>query len=114
MKRDVGERSYSLNRLKSLAAFCPEILNGLQIMYLEVSVAFSLLDLGRGKGIHREFVKNKVLSDGYVCSALVDMYEKMKCGCLDMVKEVLEQMPRKYLCLEFTEYKYIELCNRFN
>ena len=49
-----------LNRLKSVVASCPEILLDLQIVNFEISIAFSLMDLERGKGIHWELVKNKV------------------------------------------------------
>ncbi|CAK7339287.1 unnamed protein product [Dovyalis caffra] len=52
-----------------------------------------LLDLERGKEIHRELVENGFVLDGFVSSALVDMYGK--CGCLEMAKVVFEQMPRK-------------------
>ncbi|GAV62099.1 PPR domain-containing protein/PPR_2 domain-containing protein [Cephalotus follicularis] len=52
-----------------------------------------LLDLERGIGIHKELQDKGFVLDDYVSSALVDMYGK--CGCLDMAKEVFEQVPRK-------------------
>ena len=58
-----------------------------------VSACARLLDLERGREIHRELVQNRVVLDSFVSSALVDMYGK--CGCLDMAKEVFEQVPRK-------------------
>ncbi|XP_023513314.1 pentatricopeptide repeat-containing protein At5g27110 [Cucurbita pepo subsp. pepo] len=58
-----------------------------------VSSCARLLNLGRGKEIHRELIDRSVLLDAFVLSALVDMYGK--CGCLEMAKEVFEQIPRK-------------------
>ncbi|KAG6570414.1 Pentatricopeptide repeat-containing protein, partial [Cucurbita argyrosperma subsp. sororia] len=58
-----------------------------------VSSCARLLNLERGKEIHRELIDRSVLLDAFVLSALVDMYGK--CGCLEMAKEVFEQIPRK-------------------
>ncbi|KAL6199656.1 hypothetical protein ACLB2K_029439 [Fragaria x ananassa] len=58
-----------------------------------ISSCARLLDLERGREIHKALIKNRVDLDSFVSSALVDMYGK--CGCLDMAKEVFEQVPRK-------------------
>lgn len=58
-----------------------------------ISSCARLLDLERGKGIHMELVRKGFVLDGFISSALVDMYGK--CGCLDMAIEVFERMPRK-------------------
>lgn len=58
-----------------------------------VSSCTRLLNLERGKEIHRELIDRGILLDAFVLSALVDMYGK--CGCLEMAKEVFEQIPRK-------------------
>ncbi|XP_050369748.1 pentatricopeptide repeat-containing protein At5g27110 [Argentina anserina] len=58
-----------------------------------VSSCARLLDLERGRHIHEELIRNRVVLDSFVTCALVDMYGK--CGCLDMAKEVFEQVPRK-------------------
>uniref|UniRef100_A0A2N9FNR3 Uncharacterized protein n=1 Tax=Fagus sylvatica TaxID=28930 RepID=A0A2N9FNR3_FAGSY len=52
-----------------------------------------LLDLERGKEIHMELVRKGFELDGFISSALVDMYGK--CGCLDMAIEVFEHISRK-------------------
>ncbi|XP_010545545.1 PREDICTED: pentatricopeptide repeat-containing protein At5g27110-like [Tarenaya hassleriana] len=60
---------------------------------LAISACSRILDLERGKEIHRECVNKGLVSDEYVSSALVDMYGK--CGCLEMAREIFEHMPRK-------------------
>ncbi|WCJ28839.1 Tetratricopeptide repeat (TPR)-like superfamily protein [Euphorbia peplus] len=60
-----------------------------------ISSCARLLDLERGREIHREIVRNGVRLDHFICSALVDMYGK--CGCLDVAKGVFEEMERKTL-----------------
>lgn len=54
-----------------------------------ISSCARLMDLERGKEIHKEFIKDGFVSDSYISSALVDMYGK--CGCLEMAREVFEQ-----------------------
>lgn len=54
-----------------------------------------LLDLKRGKEIHQELDKRRFPLDGFVGSALLDMYGK--CGDLEKAKEIFEQLPRKTL-----------------
>ncbi|XP_022756154.1 pentatricopeptide repeat-containing protein At5g27110-like [Durio zibethinus] len=58
-----------------------------------ISSCARLMDLERGKEIHREMVKNGLVLDGFLRSALVDMYGK--CGCIKMAREVFEQIPEK-------------------
>ncbi|XP_010031730.2 pentatricopeptide repeat-containing protein At5g27110 [Eucalyptus grandis] len=58
-----------------------------------ISSCARLLDLERGKKIHEELVKSRFKLDGFVCSALVDMYGK--CGCLEIAREIFEQIPQK-------------------
>ncbi|OWM69147.1 hypothetical protein CDL15_Pgr025334 [Punica granatum] len=58
-----------------------------------ISSCSRLLDLERGKEIHGELVKCGLPLDGFVGSALVDMYGK--CGELEKAKEIFEQMPEK-------------------
>ncbi|KAL5565868.1 hypothetical protein UlMin_029032 [Ulmus minor] len=52
-----------------------------------------LLDLEKGKEIHKELIRSGYVLDGFVSSSLVDMYAK--CGCLDMAKEVFDQITTK-------------------
>lgn len=52
-----------------------------------------LLDLERGKEIHRELIRCRFPLDGFVGSALVDMYGK--CADLEKAKEIFEQIPKK-------------------
>ncbi|XP_054799478.1 pentatricopeptide repeat-containing protein At5g27110 [Prosopis cineraria] len=58
-----------------------------------ISSCAKLLDLDRGREIHKELVSSVFLSDSFVSSALVDMYGK--CGDLEMAIEIFEQIPRK-------------------
>lgn len=58
-----------------------------------ISSCARLLDLERGRQIHRELMMTGFLHDGYISSALVDMYGK--CGCLHTAREVFEKIPRK-------------------
>lgn len=58
-----------------------------------ISSCARLLDLERGKKIREELTKRGVWLDGFVSSSLVDMYGK--CGCLEMAKEVFENIPSK-------------------
>ncbi|GMH07627.1 hypothetical protein Nepgr_009467 [Nepenthes gracilis] len=58
-----------------------------------ISSCARLLDLERGKKIHWELLQNGFVLDEFVSSALVDMYGK--CGCLEIAREVFEQIPRK-------------------
>ncbi|KAL1220849.1 Pentatricopeptide repeat-containing protein [Cardamine amara subsp. amara] len=60
-----------------------------------ISACSRLLYLERGKEIHRKYVKKGFESDEYVNSALVDMYGK--CDCLEMAREIFQQMPKKSL-----------------
>lgn len=62
-------------------------------LVVAISSCARLLDLERGKEIHKEAIEAGLLSDGFVRSSLVDMYGK--CGCLEMAKEVFEQILRK-------------------
>ncbi|KAL8143225.1 hypothetical protein V2J09_016257 [Rumex salicifolius] len=58
-----------------------------------ISSSARLLDLERGKQIHSELLLNGFVLDGFVSSALVDMYGK--CGCLETAIELFKQIPRK-------------------
>ncbi|XP_044478722.1 pentatricopeptide repeat-containing protein At5g27110-like [Mangifera indica] len=58
-----------------------------------ISSCSRLFDLERGKEIHEKFMKDGIVFDSYVGSALVDMYGK--CGCLEMARDVFEQIPVK-------------------
>lgn len=58
-----------------------------------ISSCARLFDLERGMKIHKELIKDRLVLDSFVTSALVDMYGK--CGCLDMAKDVFEQIPIK-------------------
>ncbi|XVF04870.1 hypothetical protein REPUB_Repub05bG0122300 [Reevesia pubescens] len=58
-----------------------------------ISSCARLMDLERGKEIHRELDKIGLVFDGFLGSALVDMYGK--CGCIEMAREVFEQIPEK-------------------
>ncbi|CAL9231828.1 unnamed protein product [Arabidopsis halleri] len=60
-----------------------------------ISVCSRLLDLERGKEIHRKYLMKGFELDEYVNSALVDMYGR--CDCLEMAREVFQQMRRKSL-----------------
>ncbi|XP_028781346.1 pentatricopeptide repeat-containing protein At5g27110 [Neltuma alba] len=60
---------------------------------IAISSCARLLDLDRGKEIHKELAGSVFLSDSFVSSALVDMYGK--CGDLEMAKEIFEQIPRR-------------------
>ncbi|CAA0405072.1 unnamed protein product [Arabidopsis thaliana] len=73
--------------------------SGFEPNSISITVALSacsrLLYLERGKEIHRKYVKRGFELDEYVNSALVDMYGK--CDCLEMAREVFQQMTRKSL-----------------
>lgn len=58
-----------------------------------VSSCGRLLNVGRGKEIHKEVLRNGFAFDDFVSSALVDMYGK--CGCLVTAKEIFEKIQRK-------------------
>ncbi|KAF5747804.1 pentatricopeptide repeat-containing protein [Tripterygium wilfordii] len=58
-----------------------------------ISSCARLLEVERGMEIHMEMLKDGRLLDGYVRSALVDMYGK--CGFLEIAKQVFEQIPAK-------------------
>lgn len=58
-----------------------------------ISSCARLLDLERGREIHKELINSGFQMDSFVSSALVDMYGK--CGQLEMAIEVFEQMPNK-------------------
>ncbi|GLU18882.1 hypothetical protein SLE2022_351590 [Rubroshorea leprosula] len=58
-----------------------------------ISACARLKDLERGKEIHRESMKDRFLLDGFLGSALVDMYGK--CGCIELAKEIFEGIPEK-------------------
>ncbi|KAF9605695.1 hypothetical protein IFM89_018038 [Coptis chinensis] len=57
------------------------------------SACTKLSELDRGRKIHEDLVRSGFVLDGYISSALVDMYGK--CGYLDMARAVFEQIPRK-------------------
>ncbi|KAI3967683.1 hypothetical protein MKX01_039593 [Papaver californicum] len=58
-----------------------------------LSACARLLDLNRGKKIHWEVKRSGLELDGFISSALVDMYGK--CGCLEMAREVFDRIPSK-------------------
>ncbi|KAF7833436.1 pentatricopeptide repeat-containing protein [Senna tora] len=58
-----------------------------------ISSCARLLDLDRGREIHKELINSRFLLDSFVSTALVDMYGK--CGDLEMAKEIFEQIPKK-------------------
>lgn len=58
-----------------------------------ISSCARLLNLERGKEIHMELVRSGFVLDGFVGSALVDMYGK--CGCVKMAEEIFGQVQRK-------------------
>ncbi|KAM7279506.1 hypothetical protein ACFE04_006640 [Oxalis oulophora] len=58
-----------------------------------ISSCARVLDLEKGKFIHMELERNGFALDDYVSSALIDLYGK--CGCLDLAREVFEQMQSK-------------------
>nr|XP_010920030.1 pentatricopeptide repeat-containing protein At5g27110 [Elaeis guineensis] len=57
------------------------------------SACARLLDLETGWRVHEELVRTGFVLDGFVSSAIVDMYGK--CGCLGSAREVFEQIPTK-------------------
>ncbi|KAK6272563.1 hypothetical protein POUND7_009646 [Theobroma cacao] len=57
------------------------------------SACARLMDLEKGRAIHGELVKHGHVLDGFLGSSLVDMYGK--CGCIEMAREVFEQIPEK-------------------
>ncbi|KAJ8639236.1 hypothetical protein MRB53_015930 [Persea americana] len=57
------------------------------------SACARLSKLDIGKAIHEELMRSGFELDGFISSAMVDMYGK--CGCLEMAREVFEQIPRK-------------------
>jgi len=58
-----------------------------------ISSCSKLLDLEKGKEIHRSLIEDGFQLDTFVGNALVDMYGK--CGYLEMAREVFEQTPEK-------------------
>lgn len=58
-----------------------------------ISSCARLLDLDRGREIHKELINSGFLLDCFISSALVDMYGK--CSHLEMAIEVFEQIPKK-------------------
>jgi len=58
-----------------------------------ISSCARLLDLDRGREIHKELVNSGFRMDSFVSAALVDMYGKS--GQLEMAIEVFEHMPNK-------------------
>ncbi|XP_052186172.1 pentatricopeptide repeat-containing protein At5g27110 [Diospyros lotus] len=58
-----------------------------------ISSCARLLDLEKGKQIHKDLMKNGFVLDGFVSAALINMYGK--CGCLEMAVEVFDQIPNK-------------------
>ncbi|KAF3454304.1 hypothetical protein FNV43_RR04751 [Rhamnella rubrinervis] len=60
---------------------------------IAISSCARLLDLERGKKIHEELTRKGIWLDGFVNSSLVDMYGK--CGCLEIAKEIFENIPSK-------------------
>uniref|UniRef100_A0A7N0TI04 Chlororespiratory reduction 21 n=1 Tax=Kalanchoe fedtschenkoi TaxID=63787 RepID=A0A7N0TI04_KALFE len=62
-----------------------------------ISACGRLLDLDKGKEIHLELVRNGVVVDDFVGSALVDMYGK--CGRLDLAKDIFYRCQPKSVSL---------------
>ncbi|KAI5650253.1 hypothetical protein M9H77_36258 [Catharanthus roseus] len=60
-----------------------------------VSSCARLLDLERGQVIHKELEQSGLVFDGFVTSALVDMYGK--CGRLEKAREIFKQIKTKNL-----------------
>ncbi|KAJ8446867.1 hypothetical protein Cgig2_016177 [Carnegiea gigantea] len=58
-----------------------------------ISSCTRLLDLERGKEIHRCLIQDGFQLDTFVGNALVDMYGK--CGCLEMARDAFEQILEK-------------------
>ncbi|KAK8514409.1 hypothetical protein V6N13_063301 [Hibiscus sabdariffa] len=58
-----------------------------------ISSCARLMDLERGKEIHRELIEKGLVLDGFLGSALVDMYGK--CDCIEMARVVFEQIREK-------------------
>ncbi|QHN81334.1 hypothetical protein HN51_058149 [Arachis hypogaea] len=58
-----------------------------------ISSCARLLDLKRGREIHKELINSGFQLDSFISSALVDMYGK--CGDLENAIEVFEQMPKR-------------------
>ncbi|XP_026400135.1 pentatricopeptide repeat-containing protein At5g27110-like [Papaver somniferum] len=58
-----------------------------------LSACARLLDLNRGREIHLEVKRSGLELDGFISSALVEMYGK--CGCLMMAREVFDRIPNK-------------------
>ncbi|XP_068640924.1 pentatricopeptide repeat-containing protein At5g27110 [Aristolochia californica] len=57
------------------------------------SACARLLDLKKGREIHKDLMRSGFQLDDFVSSAIVDMYGR--CGCLEMAREVFEHIPRK-------------------
>jgi pentatricopeptide repeat protein len=57
----------------------------------------SLMALEQGKGIHANIVKTRFKSNGFVGSALVDMYGK--CGYVEDARRVFDEMPKRDIVL---------------
>lgn len=53
----------------------------------------SLLNIEFGKQVHARIIKDKFVSDGYVGSALIDMYAK--CGCMEDVEAIFSRLNEK-------------------
>ncbi|GAB2262637.1 hypothetical protein Droror1_Dr00003634 [Drosera rotundifolia] len=58
-----------------------------------ISACGRLLNLEAGKRVHRELLDKGFALDGYVSSALVDMYGKF--GCVEIARGLFEKIPRK-------------------
>ncbi|XP_043690941.1 pentatricopeptide repeat-containing protein At5g27110 [Telopea speciosissima] len=84
-----SEKALELFEKMKSSAFQPDSVTFTTVF----SACARLLDLERGRAIHGELTRMGFKLDGYVSSALVDMYGK--CGCLEMAREVFEQIPNK-------------------
>lgn len=62
-------------------------------MYTFISIlrsCSSLLNIEFGKQVHSHIIKNNYVNDGYVGSALIDMYAK--CGCMEDVEAIFSRL----------------------
>ncbi|KAL7114894.1 hypothetical protein ACP275_04G150100 [Erythranthe tilingii] len=65
-------------------------------MYTFISIlrsCSSLSNIEFGKQVHSHIIKNKFVRDGYVGTALIDMYAK--CGCMEDVEAIFSRLNEK-------------------
>ncbi|KAL8048634.1 hypothetical protein ABFS82_07G079800 [Erythranthe guttata] len=65
-------------------------------MYTFISIlrsCSSLSNIEFGKQVHSHVIKNKFVGDGYVGTALIDMYAK--CGCMEDVEAIFSRLNEK-------------------